>query len=104
MVSNMNIQMSDECYTPTPVYETVKNWACAEYNIDPKRIVRPFYVGGDYEHFPYRPDSVVVDNPPFSLLSKLLWFAEIFPHEIISKGPLEAQWSFVLLCLIGITL
>ena len=74
MVSNMNIQMSDECYTPTPVYETVKNWACAEYNIDPKCIVRPFYVGGDYEHFPYRPDSVVIDNPPFSLLSKICAF------------------------------
>lgn len=74
MVSNMNIQISDECYTPTPVYEVVKNWACAEYNIDPECIVRPFYVGGDFENFPYRQDSVVIDNPPFSLLSKICAF------------------------------
>ena len=36
--------------------------------------MRPFYVGGDYEQFPYRPDSVVIDNPPFSLLSKICAF------------------------------
>lgn len=42
---------TDDCYTPPEVYEVVKNWACAKYGIDPAKIVRPFYPGGDYESF-----------------------------------------------------
>ena len=30
--------------------------------------------GGDYEHYGYSPESVVVDNPPFSILSKIVNF------------------------------
>lgn len=44
---------TDDCYTPPEVYEVVKNWACAKYGIDPAKIVRPFYPGGDYESFDY---------------------------------------------------
>ena len=65
---------TDDCYTPPLVYEVVKDWACEEYGIDPACIVRPFYPGGDYEHFPYAPDSVVLDNPPFSILAKICDF------------------------------
>ena len=57
---------TDDCYTPPEVYEVVKNWACAKYGIDPAKIVRPFYPGGDYESFDYSGGAVVVDNPPFS--------------------------------------
>lgn len=57
---------TDDCYTPPKVYEAVKNWACAKYGIDPAKIVRPFYPGGDYESFDYSGGAVVVDNPPFS--------------------------------------
>ena len=42
---------TDDCYTPPLVYEAVKDWACAEYDIDPENIVRPFWPGGDYEKF-----------------------------------------------------
>ena len=65
---------TDDCYTPPKVYETVKNWACAKYGIDPAKIVRPFYPGGDYESFDYSGGAVVVDNPPFSILSKICAF------------------------------
>lgn len=65
---------TDDCYTPPAVYETIKNWACREFGIDPAKIVRPFYPGGDYERFDYSDGKVVVDNPPFSILSKICTF------------------------------
>ena len=37
---------TDDCYTPENIYEAVKGWACKEYGINPKNIVRPFYPGG----------------------------------------------------------
>lgn len=65
---------TDDCYTPPLVYETVKEWACEVYGIDPGKIVRPFYPGGDYENFDYSNGAVVLDNPPFSILSKICQF------------------------------
>ena len=65
---------TDDCYTPPLVYDAVKDWACAEYNIDPKTIVRPFWPGGDYEKFAYPDGCVVLDNPPFSILVKICEF------------------------------
>lgn len=60
--------------TPPLVYDAVKDWACAEYGIDPESIVRPFWPGGDYERFEYPEGCVVLDNPPFSILSKICAF------------------------------
>ena len=64
---------TDDCYTPPEVYEVIRDWACAEYGIDPATIVRPFYPGGDYEAEDYD-GKVVLDNPPFSILSKIVSF------------------------------
>lgn len=60
---------TDDCYTPPEVYDAVKNWACKRFNIDPQKIVRPFYPGGDYESFDYSDGAVVLDNPPFFLFA-----------------------------------
>ena len=65
---------TDDCYTPPAVYETIKDWACREFGIDSSKVVRPFYPGGDYESFDYSGGKVVVDNPPFSILSKICTF------------------------------
>lgn len=65
---------TDDCYTPPLIYEAVKGWACREYGIDPCKTVRPFYPGGDYETYDYSGGRVVVDNPPFSILSKICTF------------------------------
>ena len=65
---------TDDCYTPPEVYEAIKDWACGEYGIDPSKVVRPFYQGGDYRSFDYSGGKVVVDNPPFSILSEILEF------------------------------
>lgn len=65
---------TDDCYTPPKIYAAVRDWACAKYGIDPAKIVRPFYPGGDFEAFDYPDDCVVLDNPPFSILSKICGF------------------------------
>ena len=65
---------TDDCYTPPSIYEIVKQWACNEYGIDPAKVVRPFYPGGDYKAFPYPDGAVVIDNPPFSILASICTF------------------------------
>lgn len=66
---------TDDCYTPTNVYETIKDWVMEEYGIGEDRpIVRPFYPGGKYKNHKYPTGCVVIDNPPFSILSEILNF------------------------------
>lgn len=67
---------TDDCITPPLIYETVKNWAVKEYGWEGREIVRPFYPGGDYENYAYPKECVVIDNPPFSILSKIVRFYE----------------------------
>lgn len=62
---------TDDCYTPPLVYEAVKGWACKKYGIDPDKIVRPFWPGADYTTLEYPDGCVVLDNPPFSILSRI---------------------------------
>ena len=64
---------TDDCYTPPEVYEAVADWVANEYNLDKSFFVRPFYPGGDYERFDYS-SKIVVDNPPFSILMKIIKF------------------------------
>lgn len=65
---------TDDCYTPPLVYDTIRDWACKKYSIDPAKIVRPFYPDSDYEEFDYFPGCVVLDNPPFSILTQIYKF------------------------------
>lgn len=65
---------TDDCYTPPAVYDAVKAWAVKEYGINEAKIVRPFYPGGDYENYDYSGGAVALDNPPFSLVSKIVDF------------------------------
>ena len=68
---------TDDCYTPPPVYEAVLDWARKHLDIDDRPAVRPFYPGGDFEHFDYPDNCVVIDNPPFSIFSKICdWYVE----------------------------
>ena len=68
---------TDDCYTPANVYDAVLGWVCREYSVDPDNVVRPFWPGGDYERFPYEETDVVVDNPPFSIVSKIVAYYNI---------------------------
>ena len=65
---------TDDCYTPDVVYDAVASWVCEEYGVKRKDFVRPFYPGGDYQNAKYPDGCIVVDNPPFSILSEILKF------------------------------
>lgn len=39
-----------------------------------RTVVRPFWPGGDFENFDYPADCVVIDNPPFSIIAKVVKF------------------------------
>ena len=65
---------TDDCYTPDGVYDAVADWVAKEYNLDRKHFVRPFYPGGNYQAEKYKTKDVVVDNPPFSILSEIVRF------------------------------
>ena len=65
---------TDDCYTPPAVYDTLADYVSGRWGIPRKNFVRPFFPGGDFENFNYHAGSVVVDNPPFSILSKIIRF------------------------------
>ena len=65
---------ADDCYTPPKVYEAIAEWVANEYGLDREKFVRPFYPGSDYESFDYTNGAIVVDNPPFSICSKIVDF------------------------------
>ena len=66
---------TDDCYTPDNIYDAVRNWAVEKYEIGNAAIVRPFYPGGDYKSEKYPSGCVVIDNPPFSIISEICeWY------------------------------
>lgn len=65
---------TDDCYTPDDIYAAVLDFASRHYGFDPEQAVRPFWPGGDYQSFDYFPQCVVVDNPPFSILTEIQRF------------------------------
>lgn len=65
---------TDDCYTPPIVYEAVADYVADHYGLKKNDFVRPFYPNGDYQREKYKKTDVVVDNPPFSILSEILTF------------------------------
>ena len=65
---------TDDCYTPPAVYDTVADYVSGRWGIPRKNFVRPFFPGGDFENFDYKDGCVVMDNPPFSIFSKIIRF------------------------------
>lgn len=63
---------TDDCFTPPNIYAAVLNYVVEKYELHSATIVRPFYPGGDYKAESYPPNSVVIDNPPFSILSEIV--------------------------------
>lgn len=70
---------TDDCYTPDVVYDAIADWVANEYGVDKATFARPFFPGGDYEAEDYT-DKIVVDNPPFSLVSRIIQFYT--EHEV----------------------
>ena len=69
---------TDDCYTPPAVFDAVEKWVRKTYKIpDTVKTLRPFKPGGDYQREDYSGDVVVIDNPPFSILTEILrWYLD----------------------------
>lgn len=78
---------TDDCYTPVEVYEAVLGWLREKVDIEGCNIVRPFCPGGDYEAYDYKVGDVVVDNPPFSILARILRFYQDGGIRFFLFGP-----------------
>lgn len=69
---------TDDCETPDEIYDIIKRYAVRHYHYENRRIIRPFWNNGiDYKDYDYSGDCVVIDNPPFSIISKIVrWYEE----------------------------
>ena len=65
---------TDDCFTPPDIFKVVLDYVNDKCDIKNKKIIRPFFPGGDYENIEYPEDCVVIDNPPFSIISKICRF------------------------------
>lgn len=69
---------TDDCYTPQVVYDEIVRYVDETIMpLEGVNIVRPFYPGGDYVNYDYPEGSVVIDNPPFSIISKICRFYNV---------------------------
>lgn len=68
------VYTTDDTFTPQKVYQAVFDWLTMEGKTQGRRILRPFYPGGDFEAVDYKPGDFVVDNPPFSQMSRIVRF------------------------------
>lgn len=78
---------TDECWTPRDVYEAVVQYVGEICDLTGKQILRPFYPGGDYANAEYPEDGVVIDNPPFSMFSKICRFYAAAKIPFFLFGP-----------------
>ena len=68
---------TDDCYTPKAVFDIVLDYVNGITPLDGRQIVRPFYPGADFTKCDYPEGCIVIDNPPFSIYSKIVrWFLE----------------------------
>ena len=79
---------TDDCYTPPNVYEVVRDWAVRRYSLEGCSVIRPFYPGGNYAEAKYPEGCVVIDNPPFSILSEICRFYDEreIPYFLFAPG------------------
>ena len=68
---------TDDVYTPDNIYTAVREWTLDHYDLRGSPVIRPFYPGADYKSADYPEGCVVIDNPPFSILSEICgWYEE----------------------------
>ena len=63
---------TDDCYTPEQIFDVVLAYVFKRYGVTQDQVVRPFWPGQDYREVDYPDGCVVVDNPPFSILSRII--------------------------------
>ena len=80
---------TDDCYTPDNIYEVVRSWVFEHYGLPADTpVVRPFWPGGDYQAEEYPDGCVVIDNPPFSIISDIqrFYLAAGIPFFLFAQG------------------
>lgn len=93
---------TDDCYTPKAVYDAILGWLRDNVDIENRVIVRPFYPGGDYERYEYPDNCVVVDNPPFSIITKICrWYVShhidffLFSPHLTLFSARNIEWTCI---------
>ena len=93
---------TDDCYTPAAVYDAVLEWVAEVVDISGREIVRPFWPGGDFENFDYPEGCIVIDNPPFSIISKIARFYMahgirffLFAPHLTLFSPINIEWTCI---------
>ena len=85
---------TDDCFTPQPVYDAVLSFVGKMTDLTGREVVRPFFPGGNYEDMEqYKPGCIVVDNPPFSLLAKIIRFYVSNGIQFFLFGPALTLFS-----------
>lgn len=67
---------TDDCYTPENVYQCVLEYVGCFVDLSKLEVKRPFYPGGNYQDDAqnYNENTIVIDNPPFSILAEIRRF------------------------------
>ena len=65
---------TDDCYTPKAIYDAVAAFCEDRYGVKRENFVRPFWPGENFRTRHYKRGEIVVDNPPFSIFSKITQF------------------------------
>jgi hypothetical protein len=78
---------TDDCMTPDAVYSAVRDWAASEYGLEGREIVRPFRPGGEYRSYDYPDGCVVLDNPPFSIVTRIVRFYNTYGLDYFLFAP-----------------
>ena len=66
---------TDDTFTPEGLYCDLLDYIDRKiFPLSGYRVERPFYPGGNYETYDYQENSVVIDNPPFSICGKIREF------------------------------
>ena len=93
---------TDDCYTPPAVMQAVVDYVASIYPLEGLNIMRPFYPGGDYENETYADDCIVIDNPPFSIVTAICRFYQdrgvkffLFAPQLTLFNP-EMGFSYVI--------
>lgn len=93
---------TDDCYTPAAVYDAVLEWVAEVVDISGREVVRPFWPDGDFENFDYPEGCIVIDNPPFSIISKIARFYMahgirffLFAPHLTMFSPKNIEWTCI---------
>lgn len=80
---------TDDCYTPPVVYDLVRDFVNDKVTpLAGRKIVRPFFPGGDYKDLSQYPEGcVVLDNPPFSIFTEIVRFYLEHNIDFFLLGP-----------------